>query len=129
MQNSHFYLEQMNHFNKMIEEAKNDRTIYESLYLKLKQLLNGLPEIKSDLVGAENCYKNGGYIDSDGTFDKGKLIDIYSNLESVIENINFIMNQIPNKISFIDNNVTTYRNSYEIASSNYKKACSDEVGG
>jgi len=128
MQNSNYYSKQMSYYKEKLDEAKKEKTNYETLYAKLRQLLNGLPDIKLDLVDAENCFKNGGYVDSNGTFDKGKLNESYSSLENVIENINQVITKTLNKISLLDKDITNYRNSYESASINYRKARSSEIG-
>lgn len=128
MQDSNYYSRQMSYYEEKIEEAKKEKTNYETLHAILKQLLNGLPDIKSDLVEAENCFKNGGYVDSNGTFDKGKLNESYSNLENVIQNINNVITKTLNKITLIDKDIINYRNSYESANVNYRKARSSELG-
>ncbi len=128
MQDSNYYSRQMSYYKEKLEEAKKEKTNYESLYVKLSQLLSGLPDVKSDLIEAENCFKNGGYVDENGTFDKGKLKESYSSLESVIENINQAITKTLNKITLLDKDITNYRNSYESASINYRKARSSETG-
>ena len=87
-----------------------------------------MPDIKSDLIDAENCFKNGGYVDNNGTFDKGKLNESYSNLENVIQNINNVITKTLNKITLLDKDIINYRNSYESANVNYRKARSSELG-
>ena len=50
MQDSNYYSRQMSYYEEKIEEAKKEKTNYETLHTILKQLLNGLPDIKSDLI-------------------------------------------------------------------------------
>jgi len=128
MHDSKYYLSQMNYYNDKMKETTAEKTNYENLYAKLQQLLNKLPEIKFDLRDAENCFKNGGYVDNHETFDKGMLKKIYVNLDDVIGNINQVITKTLKKIILLEKDIENYTYYYKSASTNYRKAQLSEFG-
>lgn len=128
MQNANYYLEQVNLWKKKLEEAKIEKSNYELLIVKLKELLDGLPDAQQDFCDAENCFKNGGYVDNHGTYDKGKLDECASSISEAIENLNKLISDTSDKIDMLGDSIIRFRNNYNSAYSNYRRALSSETG-
>lgn len=122
-----YYLNEMANCKKKIEELKKEKANYDILSSKIKQLLFGLPDAKVNLIDAESSFKDGGFVDEDGPFDKGKLNESILILNSTIESINGIIGKINGKISSLDKEMDNYNHSYNISYANYRKALTSNM--
>ena len=129
MYNSNYYLNQMKYYDNLIKMAEDEQEQYKSLKSNLSNLKSKLPSVQSDLKHAENNFLNGGYVDNNETFDKGKIKECFTNLDTINNDISSVMDKIIKKLIELENNINNYRVQYNNASSNYNSAILREQEG
>ena len=122
MHDSNYYYNQMNYYDNLIKTAEKEQEQYKSLKLNLSNLNGSLPNIQTDLKDAENSFLNGGYVDNEETFDKGKIKECCTSINTITSDISSVMGKITNKLIDLENNINDYRVQYNNASSNYNSA-------
>lgn len=127
MASSGYYYGKMQDYSKKKSQAKKDKDLYVKVLEKLKRLKDDLPYAKLDLIAAEASFKNGGFIDKDETFDRGKLKENYDKIGTNIDELDVVIANIETKISKLKDSITSYTNKYNSARSNYDAAKREEA--
>ena len=122
MRDSEYYRNQMNYYDGLIKKAEQEQEQYKNLKSNLSNLNGSLPNIQTDLKDAETSFLNGGYVDNNETFDKGKIKECCANLDTITDSISSVMGKIANKLIELENSINEYRVQYNNASSNYNSA-------
>ena len=67
-------------------------------------------------------------VENDGTFDKGKIKECCTSIDTITSEISSVMGKITNKLINLENSINDYRVQYNNASSNYNSARLKEQG-
>ena len=122
MHDSNYYYNQMNYYDNLIKTAEKEHEQYKSLKSNLSNLNGSLPNIQTDLKDAEKSFLNGGYVDNNETFDKGKIKECCTNIDTITNDISSVIGKISKKLTELENDINNYKVQYNNASSNYNSA-------
>ena len=122
MASSSYYYGKMQDYKRQKNDAVKQKDIYVKVLAKLKRLKENLPYAKLDLIAAETSFKNGGFIDKDETFDRGKLKENYDKLGTNIDQLDTVIKNINAKITSLDNTISSCNRKYNSADANYREA-------
>ena len=82
MNNSGFYYSKMTQYQNEINELTEEKSKYETLLPKLTGLVSELQSLGSKLSESESCYKNGGFVSGEETYDRGILKNCYTKVDN-----------------------------------------------
>ena len=122
MASSNYYYDKMQDYKNMKAKVQKEKDLYVKVLAKLKRLKENLPFAKLDLIAAETSFKNGGFIDKEETFDRGKLKENYEKIGTSLTEIETVIKNINAKIEKLDTAISTCDTNYVSAEANYRAA-------
>lgn len=126
MNGSTYYSNLMQDYIRKITSTTKEKNIYDKVIPMLESLLNGLPDIKTNLVNAEANCKNGGFISEGEPYGQGRFKDCYTKLANDISTLESVIASSKTRQSWLNDTINGYKSQLEIARSNYQNALNME---
>lgn len=121
------------YYNKMVEYSREKRECdelqedYNRYEEKLKKLNQQLPNVKNFIDSSKSNFLNGGYVDNGKTLDNGELTNCSNIMNQSINDLTNIINKIEGKIEQLKNQSKKYKELYNDAEVDYRKALKREA--
>ena len=129
MNNSGFYYSKMTQYQNEINELTEEKSKYETLLPKLTGLVSELQSLGSKLSESESCYKNGGFVSGEETYDRGILKNCYTKVDNDSTKIVNASTAAKNKVDELEEKIRTAKQNLESATSDYYSALRKEREG
>jgi len=120
MSSSNYY-HLMEKYSNLKQQTEKEKKEYETFLTKLNRVKEAL-SVRGTLKRVERNFSDGGYIDTSGTLDRGKLKECYNNLEDSYEILVSIIKKTEATIENLKSKINEYTSLYNQAKTNYRNA-------